>query len=425
MRYPHRQSSHTLRAASGRTTAIAAAFALALVGLGLGGPAANADEPPITISVPEQELTAPVGGTVIGVSDITATERVLITMNSAIPGFVTVSGPCAAGSPALLQAGESCRLTATFESAFVSGPVHASAHFSATPATEDGQPVDPAATTQHSVKYVLYANPFTVTTHDFGEVPLGESRTGTVTVTNANSGSLHGIDLRYAFPVGGPFTLAPGTATYLTLDPGQSREIPVVFTPTAAGAASSPFVPIYTPMNNAGIVQDPFLALFGTGVVPGPQTANLAAVAPQDRTVRLGETAAFSSSATSDSGSNAVRWEQRANDTAEWAPLPDPAGSAEQLTLPAATAAMHGLQVRAVWTNDAFGETVTTAPATLRVLPKEDTGGGVTPPNENGPGTGNGTPSAPSLRRAPPRAAPRSPSASPSSARAWSPGGWD
>lgn len=376
---PLRFRTRRTRVAASRGSLLLAATCLLLPTAVLLPSPATAAAPPFSVSAGDQALTAFVGETAISETVITANERMLFRFTTSIPtspGFiVTPSGSCEPDSVTLMQPGDTCLLTATLSPTTALPSSFTSITFEGTAATEAGEPVTPDEWTPHQTAYNYHGNGIEVTPVDFGDVPIGESLTKTVTFTNSRADGRLAIDLKFALPLSPEFTLAPGTETYFELAPGDSGSADVTFTPPAVAAYTGSFVPIFTTMNAVAMVQDPYRVLSGAGVEPtvDPETANLGATDPASLTVTAGADAAFHSTATSDTGVNAVQWETRASEADAWAPaevgtaVSGASANDASLAIPSAPASLSGLQVRAVWTNDAYGETHATAPATLTV----------------------------------------------------------
>jgi len=73
---------------------------------------------------------------------------------------------------------------------------------------------------------------------DFGQVVTGDSKTETVTVTNLGGDGDASIDVTDV-AVSGDSAFATGTPSQTTLAPGESADIPVVFSPSATESASA------------------------------------------------------------------------------------------------------------------------------------------------------------------------------------------
>lgn len=368
---------------------------LGATGAGFPTAAVAAETPTLfTISDTSQYLTAPIGSHASGEVTVTAIQPMLLTFAGSLPSqtdySVTASGTCSATGTTLMQPGDTCVFSATLSPLAVIGPTFAGVTFDAVQATPEGAPATPALQERGSVSYCFHGNGIEVSSLDFGDVPVGEIRTGTVTLTNAHSDVEQWITSDYAIPGGQGFSLAEGTPRFIPVAPGQSQDIEVVFAPTEATEYLDSFVPIYTSMNNVGVLVDPYRVLRGVGVDPviDPGTANLTATDPSSVTVKAGETAVFNSAPSADLGVNTVRWEMRASSSQEWSVVPGESGGLAQLELPRVPVEASGQQFRAVWTNDAYGETFTTQPATLTVTEDATVTPGGDTPGTTPPATG-------------------------------------
>lgn len=105
-------------------------------------------------------------------------------------------------------------------------------------------------------------------THDFGEVEVGETRAGTITITNTNpSGMYVWVNAVYLEPGGGDgFAIAAAPEQPFLLVGGESVFIDVAFTPTEAGMREATLVILTDEMVN-GVYQ---VELNGTGIVSSP-----------------------------------------------------------------------------------------------------------------------------------------------------------
>jgi hypothetical protein len=111
----------------------------------------------------------------------------------------------------------------------------------------------------------LSASPATVS---FGSVPLGQSPTQTVDVTN--SGNLPVTITGAAAPTA-PFGLPEPVSAGLTLDPGYDLQVPVTFTPTSAGTVTGTYRLTASDGHNAP--QTLVVAVSGTGTAPASGVA--------------------------------------------------------------------------------------------------------------------------------------------------------
>jgi hypothetical protein len=121
----------------------------------------------------------------------------------------------------------------------------------------------------------LTTNPSTI---NFGNVPLGTGATQSVAIANSGGQSLN---LSLAGVTGTGFSLS-GLASPVTLSPGQSLNLTVVFSPQSAGTATGGISLTYNGAfrhhdrrtNNTSVLA---VSLSGTGTSPGLLVANPAA----------------------------------------------------------------------------------------------------------------------------------------------------
>ncbi|TDP94273.1 ASPM-SPD-2-Hydin domain-containing protein [Leucobacter luti] len=171
---------------------------------------------------------------------------------------------CSLRGATFLPAGESCDVVLRFgideypayNVAFGSVP------YFALPADESGAPLPGAVEEARQQSVAFYPNPFAVTPANFGETEIGTTATRNIRVTNAYSPTPHGFTMHLP---AGPFAVAAGSHG---LEPGESIEIPVTYTPTLLGEAIGSPVPGYVAMNTGTLLLDPFARLSGIGTAP-------------------------------------------------------------------------------------------------------------------------------------------------------------
>lgn len=100
---------------------------------------------------------------------------------------------------------------------------------------------------------------------DFGAVPVGQSKTETFVVTN--TGNVDATLTKAKAPIGGEFSVAAPINEGTVLGVGQTLDVDVTFTPTAAGAASDQYT--ITADTGQGVMYLPL-----TGTTPSEFTAS-------------------------------------------------------------------------------------------------------------------------------------------------------
>lgn len=171
----------------------------------------------------------------------------------------------------------------------------------------------------------------------YGEPVVPESATASV---NAEDGS-------WVLPTPGEHTLTWATGT----------EEEVVFPPEDA---------VGTPREK--VDSDRFTGTIIQTAEEAPAASGLAVVGPSDVTVAEGDTAVFTSSASSDSGKNAPRWEQSTDGGVTWAEVPGP--WTDTLRVENSSSTLTGNMFRVEYTNDSDGAVVVSDPARLTVVAK-------------------------------------------------------
>ncbi|MCW2287065.1 ASPM-SPD-2-Hydin domain-containing protein [Leucobacter luti] len=177
---------------------------------------------------------------------------------------ISSESTCSTRGPKFLAAGESCDVILRFSlDTYPSYNIaFASVPYFALPADEFGAPLPGAVEEARQQSVAFYPNPFAVTPADFGETEIGTTVTRNIRVTNAFSPTPHGFTMHLP---AGPFAVAAGTHG---LEPGESIEIPVTYTPTLLGEAIGSPVPGYVAMNTGTLLLDPFARLSGIGTAP-------------------------------------------------------------------------------------------------------------------------------------------------------------
>ncbi|QYM76833.1 choice-of-anchor D domain-containing protein [Leucobacter luti] len=236
---------------------------------------AEADAPLVTIDThgastngAKAYLTASPGSEVRAAFTFTAQSHVQFRAKDNFVGSpdyrISSESTCSLRGATFLPAGESCDVVLRF--GFDEFPAYtiafATVPYFALPTDEFGAPLPGAIEEARRQAVVFYPNPFAVTTADFGETEIGTTATRNIRVTNAYSPTPYGFTMHLQ---AGPFAVAAGIHG---LEPGESIEIPVTFTPTLLGEAIGSPVPAYTAMNTGTLLLDPFARLSGIGTAP-------------------------------------------------------------------------------------------------------------------------------------------------------------
>ena len=102
----------------------------------------------------------------------------------------------------------------------------------------------------------------------FGSVPLGQTSTQTVSLTN--TGNLP-ITITGTTAPGVPFGLPAPVSSGITLDPGYDLQVPVTFTPQSAGPVSGTYQ--LTSSDGHNPAQTVTVPITGTGTAPASGVA--------------------------------------------------------------------------------------------------------------------------------------------------------
>jgi P pilus assembly chaperone PapD len=182
------------------------------------------------------------------------------------------------------------------------------------------------------------------TSFSFGPVPVGSSAVQTLTLTNSGNAA---VMIAQATITGTGFNIA-GSASSISVAPGQSHAFQIQFVPQAPGSATGNFS-----VNSNAADSQLSVALVGTAL-----TTPVITTQPAGQNVVAGQTASFTVAATS-SGTLTYQWNK--NGTAI-------SGATSPLyTTPATTAADNGAQFTVTVTNSVA--TITSNVATLTVGP--------------------------------------------------------
>lgn len=181
-----------------------------------------------------------------------------------VPEILMIShiGVCPGAQPVQMSAGDTCQFWANFgwDAMNAWGASLRNMEFHATAA--DGTTASQKVHVSVAMSYEVEGESL-----DFGEVPLGTtSAPQSFTVSNTGTTPVD-IDLTEMTAVG-PFELAPGQPTTVSILAGESAEVAVTFTPTQEGqaVADEEIVGIVRPVNSTTEARTQLSEFTGTGI---------------------------------------------------------------------------------------------------------------------------------------------------------------